>query len=331
MGDPIIGEMRRPFPAVLGWWDKSSPGTTIGTLLIFIVECSLVSLLSNSDRVDIAINASSHGIFSLPDGEFVVLEDGEITDSALSILNGVDNVNNVYLCGGRSGFQALKNFLSETHLSWPQENRLALTSVYDTTQYVQALWRATGRIMPLQLRDHIRIWARECIQRKFGGVPVVGLHLKKVLGYQGHDSISLANESAWFDFLVAVEVQSDIQFILLGDDSVSGSIQALPNITLARNIGADNFCKHLALLSECSGFMGMMSAISNMALFSDIPFTIFKNPDHHREEMLLEMGVDDRYPFSTPYQKVIRETESSFRLLTELGKMPFARKVSINL
>ena len=136
----------------------------------------------------------------------------------------------------------------------------------------------------------------------------------------------MANESVWYEFLTNAASQFDIQFLLLGDDPICGEIQALPHVTLARNIGADNFCKHLALLSECAGFMGMMSSIFNLALFSDLPYVVFKNPDHHRQEMILEIGINDHYPFATKYQKIIRENETSARLLEELRRMPFILK-----
>ena len=132
----------------------------------------------------------------------------------------------------------------------------------------------------------------------------------------------------WLEFLTVAASQFDIQFLLLGDDPISKDIQALPNTILARNIGADSFSKHLALLSECAGFMGMMSSICNTVVFSDVPYVVFKNPDHHRQQMLAEIGSVECYPFATLYQKVIREHETSARLLAELKLMPFAKSSS---
>jgi hypothetical protein len=176
-----------------------------------------------------------------------------------------------------------------------------------------------------RLDPQLRNWARATLRLFFNGAPIVGLHLKQVTGYLGDSPISLANESVWFEFLSEAAEKFEIKFLLLGSDPVSKNIQILPNVCLAQEIGADSFGKHLALLSECNCFMGMMSAICNLALFSDLPYCIFKNPDHHRLEMLAEIGSGDRYPFATPFQKVIRENETPERLLSELVSMPFAK------
>ena len=318
-----ITELRQPYSQVLGWWNKSLPGTTLGTLLIFHAECSLVSRLCNSGAIDIALNAASHGISNVPDGKFRLLESDDSEDAALSILNGIESIGKIYLCGGIRGLQTLSECLNDTHLSWPQANRLEMPSAYDTTQYLQEMWRATGRLKPLTFKTDLRAWACQTIRHTFGNSPVVGLHLKQVIGYVENSPISLANEPVWFEFLTDAASQFDIQFLLIGDDPICADIQALRQVTLARNIGADNFCMHLALLSECAGFMGMMSSICNTALFSDLPYVVFKNPDHHRQEMILEIGSNDHYPFATQYQKIIRENETSTRLLEELRRMPF--------
>ena len=153
----IITQLRRPYAQVLGWWNKSLPGTTLGTLLIFLAECGLVTRLCNSATVDIAVNAVSHGISNLPTGEFRLWESNETQDAALSILNGIDIVDKIYLCGGTEGFQALSKSLIKTHLCWPEADRFDLPSTYDTTQYVQELWRNAGRFRLLAFQTDLHV------------------------------------------------------------------------------------------------------------------------------------------------------------------------------
>lgn len=284
-----------------------------------------MSLLSNSTTIDIAVNAESHGIVDLQDGVFRVLLGSDARDASLSILTGIENVGTIYLCGGVTGFLKLSDTLRNTHRSWPQESRFEVASTYDTTRYVQDLWSETGRFKPLRCQIALQNWACQAIRHQFGHGPVVAVHLKQTPNYQGADLISLANESVWMTFLIDVVHQFDIKFLLLGDDPVSENIRTLPNVSLARDIGADNFGKHLALLSVSAGFMGMMSSICNMALFSDIPYAIFKNPSHHRAEMLSEIGIDDHYSFATKFQRVIREHETSAGLYAEFVRMPFVK------
>lgn len=319
-----VEQLRKPSSRVLGWWDRTLPGTTIGTLLIFLAECGLVAKLCNAGAVDVAVDAQSHGIKNVLAGGWRCLDANECNDAALSAVAGIETVDKIYACGGDAGFQALSSQLAISHMTWPLAGRDGLPAPYDTIKYVQALWKETGQFVPLKFRSYLREWADEAILKQFGKRPTVGLHLKNV-PYQGAASISLADKSVWYEFLSVASDRYEIGFLLLGDDPVEASILKLPNVALASEIGADSFGKHMALLGQCAGFMGMMSAICNLALFSDIPYAIFKNPDHHREEMLSEIGVNDHYPFATQHQKILRVNETTALLLAELARMPFAK------
>jgi hypothetical protein len=59
-----------------------------------------------------------------------------------------------------------------------------------------------------------------------------------------------------------------------------------------------------------------------------MPYAVFKNPTHHKEEMLDEIGKNDHYPFAHKFQKVLRTKETVNLLLAELDDMPFLKKVS---
>lgn len=320
-----IKQLRCSCPQVLGCWDKSLGGTTLGTLLIFLTECELVARLCNANSVDVAVDSASHGVQNILEGKFRLLDSNDGMDAALVVLGGIEIVKNIYVCGGNAGFQALASELTNTHLAWPLLGRTDLVTPYDTTLYVQALCQITGRFKPLKFHFILQEWAHKIMRDQFGQYPVVGLHLKQLIGYQGTDVISQADESVWCEFLSIVATQYKIKFLLLGDDPIGKCIQKLPNVALAREIGADNFAKHLALLSECAGFMGMMSAVCNLAIFSDIPYAIFKNPEHHKKEMLAEIGDKDFYPFATQFQRVLRIKETAALLLAELTRMPFTK------
>lgn len=319
-----LEQLCKPSSGVLGWWDKTLSGATIGTLLIFLAECGLVAKLCDASIVDIAVDAQSHGIKNISIGEWRCLDANECDDAVLSVLAGIESVDKVFACGGDAGFQALGSQLSNTHKIWPLAGRCGLPAPYDTTKYVQALWMEVGRFAPLEFRPHIRKWADEAIRSQFGKRPTVGLHLKNA-PHQGAGFLSMADESSWCEFLSMANDQYEVGFLLLGDDPVEKRILKLPNVALAREIGAECFGQHLALLGQCAGFMGMMSAICNMALFSDTPYAIFKNPDHHRDEMLMEIGIEDHYPFATQQQKVFRINETPASLLFELRRMPFIK------
>jgi hypothetical protein len=323
--DKIFIELQRRTDAhVLGYWNKSLPGTTLGTLMIFLAECRLIAKYCNSGLLDVAVDAESHGITKVLVGEYRCLNGIECEDAALSFLLGMECVDKVYACGGFKGFEALSSQLASTHSVWPLLDRVKLPAPYDTTKYIQVLFKEIGHIEPLKFTSYYREWADQTIQKHFDGLAVVGLHLKNV-HYQGVASISLADASVWHTFLSKVNHACNIGFLLLGDDPVNEAILKLPNVCLAREAGADSFGKHMALLGQCDGFMGMMSALANMALFSFMPYAIFKNPDHHRDEMLLEIGTTDHYSFATEEQKVLRVNETPEILMSELERMSFIK------
>ena len=62
-------------------------------------------------------------------------------------------------------------------------------------------------------------------------------------------------------------------------------------------------------------FLGMASGPCNVAIFSKIPYAIYKNPDHHSKEMKRELGTKDHFSFAGSYQKIYRmkETEANLR------------------
>ena len=316
----INDELRKPYPFVLGYWDKSREKVTLGSLFIFLAECQILTQLCNADAIDIVLNAESHKAIDVPEDSFRILDDRDKIDPALSVLKNIDSVRQIYLCDGELGFQALSLNLNNTHLIWP-----LIKQNYDTTLHIQKLWKANGRIKGLNFQQDIQQWASKLIRSHYGSYPLVGLHLKKLIEYDGKDSVSQAKQLVWYEFLLEANLKYKIKFILLGDDFIDPSIKELPNVTVANEIGADNFAKHIALLSKCSGFMGMMSSICNLVIFTDIPYTIFKNPTHNKDEMDVEIGNKDHYPFATQFQKVLRVHETKNLLLSELMHMPFIK------
>ena len=112
-----IKQLRIPYPHLLGWWDRSLAGTTFGTLVVFLAECGLITRLCNASSVDIAVNAATHGVKNILEGDFRLLDSNDTMDAALSVLDGIEIVKHIYLCDGNIGFQALSLELTNTHLT----------------------------------------------------------------------------------------------------------------------------------------------------------------------------------------------------------------------
>ncbi len=307
---------------LLAFWNKALPGTTLGTSLIFLAESNLISKIYGLDVMDIAIDARAHNIKNILEGEFRVLHSSDTRDAALSVFESLEKVNKIFLCGGHQGFKNLAREMDGSHLIWPKEGRVG----YDTTIIVQELFKQVGVFEPLQFRPELIQWAKDALGDVSEGKPIVGLHLKSSFDNASVGEISLADQDAWYEFISKIAPKSNVKFILLGDDIIKNKIYNLPNVIQANKLGANNFAKHLALLSLCQGFMGMMSSLCNLVLFSEIPYTIFKNPGHHKDEMMAEIGLRDQYSFATEHQKIFRINETVEVLLKSFSSMPLAIK-----
>lgn len=264
-----------------------------------------------------AVYAEAHGIGDVLPGRWRrVAADECAGDAALSVLAGMASVGEIYACADWPAYQALSAELAGTHNAWPETPRIS----YDSTLYVQALWRRLGAMVYLRCAPALQAWADGVLHRHCGERPVVALHLKNVPNGTG---ASNARQAVWHTFLNTATENYGTGFLLIGDDRVEARISGLPGVLSARAIGADSFSRHLALLMQADAFMGMMSGPCNGAIFSDKPYAIFKHPDHHRDEMLSEIGDQDHYCFAQPGQRVLRVEETPEILLAELARMPF--------
>jgi hypothetical protein len=261
----------------------------------------------------------------MPAGTWRRLDGEQKEDAFLSILYALADVDAVYACADDEGYRQLTLELEPTPALWPIPG--AATD-RDTLLRVQTMARESGTMVWLNLDAEILAWAKDKLYQRFGNKQIVALHLKNVPNNTG-GRISVANSVAWKEFLVRA-AQYDVQFVLIGDDPVDVGIATLPNVALAREMNATPFAKHLAFIAVADGFMGMMSGPSNFAILSPKPYVLFKNQDHHREEMLKEIGIDDRYSFALSGQKIQRVNETAEILLSELLNMPFLEAAARN-
>lgn len=309
-----------PSSRVIAAWDSSASGASLGTLIILLAECSLLCSICKADEFDIAVHGPSHGVTNLRPGEYRLLNENDKRDAALSLLENLQSLGRVFLCADLQAFDSLSSINSGVSLKWSFSGR----ADYDTTKYVNFFSAYLGFNANITFKPLVKNWVKRIFRNKFGnGRPTIGLHLKNISGADAAKNMSSAKQDVWQKFLLDATKKHRLNFVLLGDDSVSESIGSIANIYSAKEFGAINFGLQMAILSECSGFMGMMSSISNMAIFSTVPYAIFKNPEHHKNEMIAELGNGNSYSFANKYQKVIRAHETVNLLERELKDMPF--------
>ncbi len=187
---------------------------------------------------------------------------------------------------------------------WPSWDQVVVRAhEIDTTLRIQQIYRSSGRLPRLIMKDAVRQEARRLLAEVAGMAQVIVVHLKNRPDLVRQSN---AQHTVWRDFLSR---RNESHFVLIGHDPVPDEIAGLANVTVLAKI-TSGLEIHLACISEATGFLGMQSGPANFAIFSDTPYVLFKNPTHHTTEMVQEIGADDHYVFATPRQRIWRQWES---------------------
>lgn len=306
---------------VFGIWDLCLSPISLGGLLILVAELKMQCKIHGIESADICIIGDAARLLSMqhtqPDGGPVTLLDSEACKGSplLSMLLDMEGIGDCYLY---DTVAALKDFVQTSpyqYVTWPALSDQGVSSHrYASTIYAQRFYREQGFVSHLSCKaKHIRYAAHFIERNVMPCVPVV-VHLKNNPRERG---CSNADFDAWFSFFQECSSRYyDVKFILVGNETIDQRILGLPNVLAARNFES-NLSRDLALIQTAFAFMGMGSGPCNMAVFSKVPYVIFKNPNHDVEQMALELGEADRFPFAIGFQKVLRVFETGDCLMSE--------------
>ena len=236
--------------------------------------------------------------------------------STLLDLKGIDT------CYRAGSLAAVKDFLSQnpnSFLTWPSLDLLEehgyLDYPYGTTLNIQRFYRQHQKIPVVSVKTQLQKWALDFIEEYVAPHRAVVVHLKN---NPRKPNGSNAKFDEWLAFFEASVDLHDVKFILIGNEEVDPRIRRLPNVLVTKNIG-NSLAQDLALIQTSFAFLGMASGPCNMAIFSNVPYVIYKHPNHHAEEMELELGKGERFPFATPRQKFKRVFETCEDLKSEFA------------
>jgi hypothetical protein len=143
----------------------------------------------------------------------------------------------------------------------------------------------------------------------------VAVHLKSVAGQDGQSN---ANLPIWQNFFEKCS-GDQFHFFLIGQDHMPSAIKNLPNVTVVQDVTTD-VQTHLCLIGEADMFLGMSSGLCQMAIFGSKPYAVFKNPDHHAEDIAKLLNSGTQFRFAGTNQFFLREYESVDRLLNLTNK-----------
>jgi len=296
----IVDEQKR----ILGVWDLGYASTKLGFLIIFLEELLQESELNNH-KVDLAFVKGSGDM----DLQFF---------SSLAAFLPV--LGSVFFFDSNSQFQSWHDFSNRMYKVWPPTRNYEQCSYLGSLLTVQDQYTNSKCLIPLRAGGDIAKYSRLFLNDVLGDelLPVV-LHLKN----NPLDPQSNANEESWSSlFEYARNNKLPVKFILVGDDEFHSSYSGYENVIRARNF-SDSLSFYLSVIQYSFIFMGMSSGFCNMALLSNMPYLIWKHPDHHPEEMEREMHGGS-FLFANDEQKFFREKDTDDRLIEEF-RMLYSR------
>jgi len=180
--------------------------------------------------------------------------------------------------------------------SWPPSSeRTSSGFTYGSFARVLRLWKQTS------LRPRLR-WPESLLtatQKKIAPwLPLISVHLKWTSPFRPEKSNAEPQE--WRSFFAA---NAKRRFLVLGDESPREATSGLKNVTLAHELGL-SLAEQLCSVTLSQGFLGMSSSFCQCAIFSRIPYAVFKHPSHHAHEMTVELGESEDWAFAETRQKM---------------------------
>ena len=142
---------------------------------------------------------------------------------------------------------------------------------------------------------------------------IITVHLKRVFPFEVNESNAQAE--VWAEALrYFLDSSTELDVILVGNDPTPIEIELGPRIRRADDIGL-TLGEQMNLIQNSAGFMGTASGICSGAVFSEVPYFIYKSPEHHKEQFAMELKNEEIFSFSALNQKIIRkipETKTLF-------------------
>lgn len=317
----LYGEDER---RILGIWDGRIAPPSLGGLLILIEELQIQCYVHQAKIADLAV-LHCPGTRIFPQPGFVEKSSSWVADDVRSRVGGIFSalqaVADIEKWFQFESFGELQVFIDqcrESYVVWPHlHERGEVRHEYSHTINVQRFYTGHGFIPQLRCRPDALRRGMEFLKYYISPALPVVVHLNTI---SHEDPSSLADLEAWYTFFAACRNRFDVSFILIGDDEPGQQFRRLSNVLITRDVGAD-LGLDLALIPAAFMFMGTASGPCQMALFCDVPYLIYKNPNHHPKDMEREVGYQDHFPFANKFQKFLRVFSTSDQLMSDFSEL----------
>lgn len=255
-------------------WDLSLEKLSLGGLLVFRKEMEFLAQISNLNQIHVFFFSANKNNFH-EDLIIQVLQSSAI-DFYIEKIQTKRSIN----------MYPFSEDKMDPHFSYQNFDRIKYFSK-NLSQFPMLSWN-------LEIQKTALNWSKKIRRKK-----IFALHLKQEKSKNLFTSN--ANLPEWSSFIKRQIQEKDYDFCLLGSDIRKSDLFNSPQIHDLHALDIP-LAVQLCLVSYCDGFLGMASGPCQAAIFSKIPYVIFKHPDHHSEEMERELGINQRLPFGMPNQ-----------------------------
>lgn len=283
---------------IIGLWDLEQADPSLGAFLIFQEELLLQREILQANSIEILFCLNKN----LVAPPYL---------ATLALFNPFLESAHFVNSGMRRG--AIPSDNIETTFYWPTPDIYQHSSYSGSTLTVQKLWQKTGKLINLVSPASIHKQAQEWINKYVGSYIPIAVHLKN----SPTNTQSNANQESWIKlFKDCEDKELPVRFVLIGNDTYDTRLLNCSNVVLTQTNGG---CIELdlSLIPMSLLFMGMASGLCNMALFSGVPYLIWKHPDHHTQEMEREFQGHSQFIFANKNQKFMREWDTADSLIQE--------------
>jgi hypothetical protein len=288
---------------ITGVWDTANTDSKLGFLLLFQEELLLLSEINKSDEIDLI---------------FTYNEKANLLYFYSSIVQLNPHVHDIFYIQNLELFKIHDSEkLNNDMVIWPSDEWKPCCSYTGSTLAIQDLWKKSGNIINLETPTNVRQKAARWLYKRLDGRLPVVIHLRN----NPKEHIGNANMSAWIPFFeYCQDKEYPVLFILIGNDLIDERLLNCNNIIVMKEHW-QSMEIDLALMEIGFLFMGMSSGPCNMAILSNRPYLIWKNPNHHADQMINELNDQQQFPFAVENQKFIRDWDTSDSLIEEFERI----------
>lgn len=296
---------KEPRKVILGVWDYKCIPWSVGDLLIFIETLSVLKIRYNAEKVDVCVvcdsenPAGNRGYKNIDSSNFRYY-----LFSLLPIINTSPYLGSVFQFDSRlEFFSFLKQNINKYEIYPPVNKQLKETFNFyggATLKEIQKFYKERGFIPHLAIDDYHLGWAYNLCRTEAEGLLPVAVSLRNRPDSTGRN----AEQSVWLEFFDLCKSKfPEVVFVVVGiREEASEDLRQRSNVIVAKDHGstlADDF----ALVRTSLMYIGLTTGVSEIAIYSDVPYLIFGIVPDTVRNMGLELGYS-KFEFATEHQKI---------------------------